>query len=187
MSAETEQPLDTAVYGLQRRLDETIQQIGGPEGLAAVQTVRALAQAAQAGHAEALPELTRTVAALSVDHRRIVARALSILLDLMNVAEDRERTRILRERERAAHPAPRAESIRAAVALWAADGLAADEVQRVLDRLNVELVLTAHPTEAKRRSIRGKLRRVRELLNRMDQRTDRRASVRRGGTKKRGR
>ena len=41
------------------------------------------------------------------DLRRVVARALSILLDLMNVAEDRERTRILRERERAAHPAPR--------------------------------------------------------------------------------
>lgn len=169
MSAESEHPLDTAACRLQRRLDETIRQIAGQEGLAAVVRVRELAQAAQEGHAEALPELTRTLAALPGDQRRVVARALSILLDLMNVAEDRERTRILRERERSAHPAPRAESVRAAVAQWAADGRAADEVQGVLDRLHVELVLTAHPTEAKRRSIRGKLRRVRELLQRMDQ------------------
>jgi phosphoenolpyruvate carboxylase len=169
MHTETEQPLETAAYRLQERLDETIQQIAGPEGLAAVVRVRDLARAAQAGHAEALPELARTVAALPVEHRRVVTRALSILLDLMNVAEDRERTRILRDRELAAHPAPRAESIRAAVAQWAADGLSADEVRGILDRLSVELVLTAHPTEAKRRSIRGKLRRVRELLQRMDQ------------------
>nr|HPM84956.1 phosphoenolpyruvate carboxylase [Candidatus Anammoximicrobium sp.] len=170
MNAEAEHPLDAAVGLLQRQLDETIRQIAGPEGLAAVVTVRELAEAAKAGREEALPELARRLAELTADQRRVVARALSIFLDLMNVAEDRERTRILRERERAAHPAPRAESIRAAVAQWRAEGLAADDVQRALDRLNIELVLTAHPTEAKRRSIRGKLRRVRELLHGMDQR-----------------
>lgn len=169
MPAETEQPLAAAVAHLQLRLDETIQKIAGSEGLAVVARVRELARAAHEGHAEASAELTRTVADLSADQRRLVVRALAILLDLMNVAEDRERTRILRERERAAHPAPRAESIRAAVAQWAAEGRPADQVQAVLDRLNVELVVTAHPTEAKRRSIRGKLRRVRELLHHLDQ------------------
>ncbi len=170
MNAEAEHPLDAAVGLLQRQLDETIRQIAGPEGLAAVVTVRELAEAAKAGREGAQPDLARRLAELTADQRRVVARALSIFLDLMNVAEDRERTRILRERERAAHPAPRAESIRAAVAQWRAEGLTADDVQRALDRLNIELVLTAHPTEAKRRSIRGKLRRVRELLHGMDQR-----------------
>ena len=47
-------------------------------------------------------------------------------------------------------------------------GTAADDVQQLLDRLDIELVLTAHPTEAKRRSIRGKLRQLRELLQRLD-------------------
>ena len=169
MPSMTEHELDKAVGRLQDRLDQTIQQIAGPEGLAAVARVRELAQAAHAGRPGAMRELAEELAALTGDQRRVVTRSLCILLDLMNVAEDRQRVRVLRERERAAHPAPRAESIRAAVAQWAADGRAADEVQRVLDRLNVELVLTAHPTEAKRRSIRGKLRRVRELLHRMDQ------------------
>ena len=41
-------------------------------------------------------------------------------------------------------------------------------LQELLDELNIELVLTAHPTEAKRRSIRLKLRRLRELLHQRD-------------------
>jgi len=133
MPAETEHLLDAVLRRLEQRLDQTIQQIAGPEGLATVVAVRQLAQAAHAGRPEALPELTRTLAALSADERRVVARALAIFLDLANVAEDRQRARILRERERAAHPAPRAESIRAAVAQLAAEGLTADELQRVLD------------------------------------------------------
>ena len=162
--------LDAVVSRLQQRLDQTIRQIAGPEGLATVVHVRELAQAAHTGRPAALPELTRTLEQLTEVERRVVARALSIFLDLMNVAEDRQRVRILRERERATHPAPRAESIRAAVAQLAAEGLSADDVQLLLDRLNIELVLTAHPTEAKRRSIRGKLRRLRELLQRLDER-----------------
>ena len=105
MPAETEHQLDAVLGRLEQRLDQTIQQIAGPEGLAAVVAVRKLAQAAHAGRPEALPELTRTLAALTADERRVVARALAIFLDLANVAEDRQRTRILRERERAAHPA----------------------------------------------------------------------------------
>ena len=38
-------------------------------------------------------------------------------------------------------------------------------MQAQLERLQIELVFTAHPTEAKRRSIRRKLRRIRELLS----------------------
>ena len=170
MPPESEDQLDAVVSRLQERLDKTIRQIAGPEGLATVVHVRELAQAAHRGRPAALPELTRTLEQLTAVERRVVARALSILLDLMNVAEDRQRVRILRERERATHPAPRAESIRAAVAQLAAEGISADDLQLLLDRLNIELVLTAHPTEAKRRSIRGKLRRLRELLQRLDAR-----------------
>ena len=168
MQSESPHQLDAVVASLQQRLDQTIQQIAGPEGLAVVVRIRELALAAHGGRPAALPELTRTLAQLTDVERRVVARALSILLDLMNVAEDRQRVRILRERERALHPTPRPESIRAAVAQWAAEGRAAGDVQQLLDRLDIELVLTAHPTEAKRRSIRGKLRQLRELLQRLD-------------------
>lgn len=160
--------LDAAVAMMERRLDETIRRIAGPEGLMAVAKVRQLAQAAYAGQAGAQAELRRTLAELSDEHRRVVSRALTIFLDLTNVVEERQRIRILRARERAAHPSPRAESIRAAVSELAARGIATDDLQRLLDRVGVELVFTAHPTEAKRRSIRGKLRRVRDVLEQMD-------------------
>jgi len=48
------------------------------------------------------------------------------------------------------------------------DAVAADEVQGVLDRLNVELVLTAHPTEARRRTVLVALRRVFALIDQLD-------------------
>jgi phosphoenolpyruvate carboxylase len=168
MPDKSKAQLNTVVSDLQERLDATIRQIAGAESLAAVVHIRELAQAAHAGSPTALPELKCTLAQLTDDGRRVVVRALSIFLDLMNVAEDRQRVQTLREREHAAHPAPRAESIRAAVAQLAAEGLAAHDIQALLDRLDIELVLTAHPSEAKRRSIRGKLRRLRELLQRLD-------------------
>jgi len=170
MTAFSADKLDAAVSHLQQLLDETIRQIAGPEGLAAVVRVRELARAAHAEQPGAHQDLARLLTEMAAAERRAVARALSIFLDVMNVAEDRQRVRVLRERERTAYPAPRAESIRAAVAQLAAEGLRADDMERLLDRLDVELVLTAHPTEAKRRSIRGKLRRLRELLQRLDER-----------------
>ena len=44
----------------------------------------------------------------------------------------------------------------------------ATQVQQALDQLDVELVFTAHPSEAKRRSIRSKLRRMRQCLEDLD-------------------
>ena len=165
---EAESELNGVISDLQQRLDQTIEQIAGPQALSALVNVRELVQALHGSHLEALPELTRTLTELNTDERRVVARGLSILLDLMNVAEDRQRVRVLRERERAAHPAPRSESIRAAVAQLAAEGVSAEDLQRLLDRIHVELVLTADPTEAKRRSI-PPARRLRTRLQRLDE------------------
>ena len=51
----------------------------------------------------------------------------------------------------------------------AADGRTADEMRTLIEALGIELVVTAHPTEAKRRSIRAKLRRISRLLSEFDQ------------------
>ena len=95
-------------------------------------------------------------------------RALCIQFDLANLAEDRHRIRVLLERESQRWPAPRAESIGDALGRLKEAGFSAERVQGLLDGLEVELVFTAHPTEAKRRSIRSKLRRMREYLSQLD-------------------
>jgi phosphoenolpyruvate carboxylase len=47
-------------------------------------------------------------------------------------------------------------------------GLSTDEIVSLLRQIDIELVFTAHPTEAKRRSVRSKLRSIRELLEALD-------------------
>ncbi len=113
-------------------------------------------------------QLSQLIANLDEDQLRVVIRAFSIFLDLVNIAEDRQRIRVLNERQRLAAPGFRPESIGQAVQRLADQGYSALEVQRLTEKLNIDLVLTAHPTEAKRRSVRGKLRRIRALLDDAD-------------------
>src|SRR6185436_13201045 len=73
----------------------------------------------------------------------------------------------LRARERAQHPSPIGESIGEAIARLAARGVGAERMAALLRGLRVELVLTAHPTEAKRRTVLSKLQRICEALQRL--------------------
>ncbi len=65
-------------------------------------------------------------------------------------------------------PAPVSETLAAAIAELKEADFSAEAVQQALDGLKVELVFTAHPSEAKRRSIRAKLRRMRRSLEELD-------------------
>jgi phosphoenolpyruvate carboxylase len=147
-------------------LMSVIREIAGPDDAAAMERCHGLAVGYRQGDLAALATLERTLAEMANTQLRVTLRGLAILLDLANVAEDRQRVRVLRQRERASSPEPRSESIRDAISRLRSEGLSADQLQLFLDRLNIELVFTAHPTEAKRRSIRFKLRAIRELLNR---------------------
>ena len=126
----------------------------GAEASALVAEIRRLSRDRRDGAHGAERALAARIESLTTSQARIVARALSIFFDLANIAEDRQRVRVLRERERLRHPQPLGESLTAAIQSLAAEGRSADDVQRVIDSLTIELVFTAHPSEAKRRSIR---------------------------------
>ncbi len=149
-------------------LGDVITDLAGPESLELVEAVRIASRERRSGSSEAEQTLARLISRLSCDEARTVARAFSIFFDLANIAEDRQRVRVLRERERQHYPQPISESLGAAIAQLKSHGLAADDVQEALDRLAIELVFTAHPSEAKRRSIRAKLRRMRFALQELD-------------------
>ena len=153
---------------LDGKLDSVIVELAGADASALVADIRRLARERRAGGHDAERALAARIESLDVAQARVVTRALSIFFDLVNIAEDRQRTRVLRERERLKHPQPLGESLVSAIAELAAAGLSAAEVQRALDRLAIELVFTAHPSEAKRRSIRAKLRRMRQTLQALD-------------------
>ncbi|HYR70277.1 MAG TPA: phosphoenolpyruvate carboxylase [Candidatus Acidoferrum sp.] len=126
--------------------------------------IRALAKARRAGEMDAAVRLPLAVADLPADAARATASAFAVYFDLINLAEEVHRIRALRTRERAQHPAPIGESIGEAVARLAARGVTAERMAELLRELRIELVLTAHPTEAKRRTVLSKLQRISEVL-----------------------
>jgi phosphoenolpyruvate carboxylase len=149
-------------------LGSVIRELAGDEAWTLVEEVRRLARERRQGRHEAEAALAARIESLDESQATLVARALGIFFDLSNIAEDRQRIRVLRDRERMRHPEPVGESLMAGIAELKSLGAPADDVQLVLDRLAVELVFTAHPSEAKRRSIRAKLRRMRKSLQEFD-------------------
>jgi phosphoenolpyruvate carboxylase len=118
--------------------------------------------------AEVSSRLIELVQSLDAADLESVAQAFTIYFQLINVAEDNHRARVLRGRIRAESPRPIADSIRAAISeLWQ-DGVDDSEMQLIVDRLQIEPVFTAHPTEAKRRTVISKLRHIGRLMSELD-------------------
>ncbi|HEX3758513.1 MAG TPA: phosphoenolpyruvate carboxylase [Kofleriaceae bacterium] len=92
-----------------------------------------------------------------------LARAFSLHCHLMNIAEERERLRALRLRGE--HPP---DGLAAAVDALIDRGASAEDVRGLFDRALVMPVLTAHPTEARRRSTLDHLTRIEQLLDELD-------------------
>ena len=149
-------------------LGAVIVELAGQDSFALVEEIRGLARDRRAGRHDAERALAAKIESLDTAQAECVARAFSIYFDLVNIAEDRQRVRVLRERERERSPQPIGESLAAGIAELKSLGLSAAAVQQALDRLSIELVFTAHPSEAKRRSIRAKLRRMRHGLQEID-------------------
>ncbi len=126
--------------------------------------IRALAKARRAEDPSAAQQLEAAVRALDPDAARVVAAAFTLYFDLVNLAEEGSRVQALRQRERERHPAPIGESVADAVSNLQSRGITSEQMADLLRDLHIELVLTAHPTEAKRRTILSKLERLTHSL-----------------------
>jgi phosphoenolpyruvate carboxylase len=168
--AMTEQRLRTEIAFLEGILSETVEQLAGEKTINRVQLLRELADARRQGVPGAEQEMVAAVDSIPLERIEDLIRAFGFYFDLANLAEDRHRVRVLREREREGELAdkPRPESIEFAVAEMSRIQMSAESVQQLLDRLLVEPVFTAHPTEAKRKSLREKIRDLREHLHELD-------------------
>ena len=94
-----------------------------------------------------------------------MARAFAVYFHLANLAEEHQRIRNLRERDTGGEPVR--ESLAAAVAELDREA-GPEHLAELLGSLRVHLVLTAHPTEARRRAVVAALRRISGLLDRLD-------------------
>ena len=160
-------PLREDLERLGLMLEQVLAESGGPGLVGDVAELREatieLRGARGAAAAVATQRVVDLVASLDLDRAERVAQAFTVYFQLVNLAEERHRARSLRAR--ADHMVP--ESLAACVATvraQAGDGALAD----LLNRLEVRPVLTAHPTEARRRAVVEALRRISRLMEHGD-------------------
>ena len=106
--------------------------------------------------------------ALELHDAEAVITAFSLYFQLVNMAEARARVRALRRRERAAREGLLDDSVAEAVARLRRAGRSEADLDAIFAGLRITPVLTAHPTEARRRTTLVALRRVAVLLERLD-------------------
>lgn len=152
------------VETLNSLLEDVMVEQAGTAFAQLLKQIRQLAKERRVGLPSSGERLAQKIRDLDESEIAIAVRALSVSFDLANLAEDLERVRVLRERERTAGDRPRPESIGAAIRQLAASGLSAESMQHAIDKLRIDLVFTAHPTEAKRRTTRRILRQLRQAL-----------------------
>lgn len=151
-------------------LGQTIVEQAGRPLFDLVEEVRGLAKAHRDGSAAAGLHLVQRIEALPLPGARGVVKAFASYFALVNLAEEEERVSVLRQREREASEQhrPMDETIGAALLALKEQGSSAGDLQRILDRLLIMPVFTAHPTEAKRRTVLTKLNRLASLLHQLD-------------------
>ncbi len=162
--------LSEQIHRLGDLLGETLIEQEGRALFERVEEVRHLAKAHRAGDAAAGAHLLARIESLPLPEARGVVKAFAAYFQLVNLAEEEERVRILRRRARESQDRgePMGETIAAAVRRLREEGVSAAEMQALVSRLLVMPVFTAHPTEAKRRTVLTKLSRIADALHFLD-------------------
>ena len=152
-------------------LGDVIAEQEGEDVRGLVERVRTLSVRAADGDDEAAAEITEVLGEVPPARTEVLARAFATWFRLINLAEEQQRVHATMDRARATDERGelREGSVQEAVAALADSGLAVDEVRRLLRRLLVQPVLTAHPTEAKRRTVLTKLSRIGGFLAELDE------------------
>ena len=159
-------PLSKHVNLLGALLGEAIRSQMGEEIFGRVEQLRTWCKSAyQEGKTALRDRAFEEIRKLSTEEILRLLRAYTAFFHLVNNAEKREIIRINRERERRSDSThPRTESIAEAVYRLKQDGFTYRQVLTFLEKLDIQPTLTAHPTEARRRSILYKQQTVAALL-----------------------
>jgi phosphoenolpyruvate carboxylase len=159
------------VRWLGRLLGEVLIELEGEELFQLEERIRKLAISRrrgpreERGHAEWA--LFQALGGLSTAQAEPVIRAFSLYFRLVNIAEQHHRIR--RARAHATHASdPQRGSLAAVLLSMKAAGVPAARAREAIASLEVTLTLTAHPSEATRRTLLEKLYRIAQILEHRD-------------------
>jgi phosphoenolpyruvate carboxylase len=111
-------------------------------------------------------QLDQLLDELDSERESTVARAFTTYFELVNLAEERERARVVRE---GAQAEDLDDGLIATVESLIDADADSETVQRVLDEVLIEPTFTAHPTEARRKTVKAKLRSIANKLEELDE------------------
>jgi phosphoenolpyruvate carboxylase len=160
MDVDPHKPLRDDVRLLGELLGDTLRRHAGEAIFRTVERVRALAKSGRAGHDEDFRVLADELASMSLDDAVPIARAFAHFLHLANVAEQHHRIRRRRAYQRDPAAGAQEGSCEEGFARLIASGISADRLHEAVCALQIELVLTAHPTEVARRTLVQKYNRI---------------------------
>jgi len=155
-------PLDRDTALLEALLGDVLEEQEGRAFRERVFWLRDTAARVRGGESAAAETIRRFVCGLSAAALEPFVRACSMQLQLANIAEELERLRRMRQYD-SETSAPQRESLAAVAGLVGPRPRA--ELADAIDRLDVRLIMTAHPTEATRRSVFNISRRSGERWN----------------------
>ena len=156
------------VHDLGAMLGDTLREQVGEGLFDTVERVRNLAKNARAGSEDDFRELEDLLRGLPVGDTLNISRAFAHFLTLANVAEQHHRVRRRRVYRRNPDAAPQPGSFDDTFRRLLDAGVSRDALHETVCRLQIECVLTAHPTEVVRRTLLRKHNRIAALLARRD-------------------
>jgi phosphoenolpyruvate carboxylase len=116
---------------------------------------------------EAFARAAEIVESFTIQRADEVARAFTAYFHLVNLAEEHQRVRVLRERDGESSSTDPAASIGPAFAKLSEE-IGADAATERVQAMRFHPVFTAHPTEARRRAVSSSIRRLSEFLGEHD-------------------
>ena len=137
----------------------------GAAALDLVEEIRLVSKARRGGDPVAAQTLADRVDAVPLDAKNVLIKAFSNYFQLINIAEDLQRIRVIRQREAVG---TLRESIVNAIKTLRENGKSAEQMRSLLNQTRLRLVLTAHPSEAKRQEILIKLRHIAQMMEARD-------------------
>lgn len=144
-------------------LGETICDAQGDAILQLIENIRVLSKNSRNGDDQARQQLLQTLSTISDDNIIPVARAFSQFLNLTNIAEQYQTISRHHHDEVSSN-----RSIEALFKRLQGQNLAQEDIIKTVEKLLIELVLTAHPTEVTRRSLVHKNVEINKCLSQLE-------------------
>jgi len=161
-------PLSEQINLLGGLLGRVIQSHASSEMLALVEELRKLTKKSIQEHDPSIrAQVVKRLMGLELHEIEWLLRAFTTFFYLVNQSEQQEIIRINRERARLLPEVDRVESIDEAVGILKRADYPIDAVLDIVSRLDIQPTITAHPTEARRRTILYKQQHLASLIDQL--------------------